>query len=1047
MKWLLAVFAVLAVGVVGGAWWLLYTEPGLHWAAARAQTRANLTFEGLGGALARDIVARTVTYEQDQTRVVAREVAVRIELLAILGSRAGIRSLRARSLEIALGPPDDKPPTPPKIPLALRVDRADIERITLQRGTEQYQLEQFTLRDGFIRPTGAVSASLSLLLRHDEYPVQAQLKLGGTLERTEIGFDGSIAGIPTRLRAVATAFAPRPLESIEAAAGPIDLRKLNPQWPITELNLKLWGKAGLARALAGSLSAVNGAAGALDQERIPLTSLESAFATDFKSLALEDLKIALSPGGTLTGKGAIERARVQLDVRAAELDLRALRSTLNRTQLGGTLQVVAAEKLSVQGTLAQAGMRITASVVRDGDVVEVRSLHAEAEGGTATGSGRVRLGEPMSFEAKLRLARFDPARFGHYPNADLNGSVDASGVLGTNFRVDARWSIEKSRLEGEALESRGAARLFRGRAANVVAEATYGAARLTARGDFGRRGDELGVALDVPRIEHFFGDVSGSLQASGRLAGTWENPQGSVSAKASAVRLPHGMALRSVAAKASGSLGAHLAEVSVQADGVELDARLRGGWKAQAGWSGEVQALRNAGRYPLQLRAPVPLRVAPQRAELGRLEASLGEGRLLVKELAWSGKRLSSSGEFSGLPAQWLILAAGLSERLRSTLLVDGHWSLSADPRLSGSISLARRSGDLTITDGTEIALDLAKSALDLRFTEGRVNAQADVGSRYGTVNLKGEVVPERDAPGLGITAQSPVSFDARIALVALRVLTQPMLSDARLDGRISAELRGTGTLAKPSLTGTLRGDALAFDLPPLGVFLRNGQLRAVLEGDTLRLTEFSVEGGEGRLTATGSLPLNFAQGGAKVLWQAQRFGLVERPDMRLVASGSGEAHIAADKRVSLSGSLRADRGYLELEQERLPKLGEDVVIIGQERPKPRQATRVPLALDLQLELGEQLEVRGYGLEGKLAGQLQIETTKDGELRAYGRIHTVNATFLAYGNRLQVDPGVAIFDGPLDNPSLQMTAWRRNQQVEVGVQVSGSARSPRVQLV
>ena len=230
-------------------------------------------------------------------------------------------------------------------------------------------------------------------------------------------------------------------------------------------------------------------------------------------------------------------------------------------------------------------------------------------------------------------------------------------------------------------------------------------------------------------------------------------------------------------------------------------------------------------------------------------------------------------------------------------------------------------------------------------------------------------------------------------------------------------------------------------------MFLRNGQLRAVLEGDTLRLTEFSVEGGEGRLTATGSLPLNFAQGGAKVLWQAQRFGLVERPDMRLVASGSGEAHIAADKRVSLSGSLRADRGYLELEQERLPKLGQDVVIIGEERAKPKQATRVPLALDLQLDLGEQLEVRGYGLEGKLAGQLQIETTKDGELRAYGRIYTVNATFLAYGNRLQVDPGVAIFDGPLDNPSLQMTAWRRNQQVEVGVQVSGSARSPRVQLV
>ena len=121
------------------------------------------------------------------------------------------------------------------------------------------------------------------------------------------------------------------------------------------------------------------------------------------------------------------------------------------------------------------------------------------------------------------------------------------------------------------------------------------------------------MALDAPRIEHFFGDVSGSLQASGRLTGAWENPQGNVSAKASAVRLPHGMALRSVAAKASGSLGSHVAEVSVQADGVELDARLRGGWKAQAGWSGEVQALRNralplsyAPRCPCGWRRSVP---------------------------------------------------------------------------------------------------------------------------------------------------------------------------------------------------------------------------------------------------------------------------------------------------------------------------------------------------------------------------------------------------------------------------------------------------------
>jgi translocation and assembly module TamB len=91
--------------------------------------------------------------------------------------------------------------------------------------------------------------------------------------------------------------------------------------------------------------------------------------------------------------------------------------------------------------------------------------------------------------------------------------------------------------------------------------------------------------------------------------------------------------------------------------------------------------------------------------------------------------------------------------------------------------------------------------------------------------------------------------------------------------------------------------------------------------------------------------------------------------------------------------------------------------------------------------------VRAQGLEGKLTGRINLTTSKEGELRAYGKLQTLNATFFAYGQRLQVDPGVLIFDGPIDNPALQVTAWRRNQAVEAGVQLSGTVRAPRVQIV
>jgi translocation and assembly module TamB len=479
-------------------------------------------------------------------------------------------------------------------------------------------------------------------------------------------------------------------------------------------------------------------------------------------------------------------------------------------------------------------------------------------------------------------------------------------------------------------------------------------------------------------------------------------------------------------------LAKHDAEVALQGEGLDVVARLRGGWKAGDGWTGELYALRNRGAYPLELTAPASLSIAPQRIELGRLQAKLGRGRLRVEQLAWSPSRLASSGEFSALPAQWLILAGGLAERLRATLLIDGRWDLSAAPRLDGTLTLRRASGDLMADD---FALELQKAELEARFVGGVTRATAALASRYGTADVQGTLQ--------GFAADSPLEFTARVRFAAL---LQPFLEGARVDGRLAAELRGSGTLGRVSLAGSVSGDAIALQIPPYGVFLKDGELRGALEGDRLRVTRFSISGSGGRLTASGVLPLRPADGDAHLEWRAEDFGLLARPDLRLTVSGAGQARLAEGK-VSVSGALRAERGYLELEQDRLPQLGDDVVIAGQPRTASRARARVPIALDVQLDLGEQLEVRGYGLEGRLAGQVQVETTSEGELRAYGRIQAVNATFRAYGQRLQVDPGIAIFDGPLDNPSLQMTAWRRNQQVEAGVQVSGTARAPRVQLV
>src|SRR5207237_540912 len=116
-------------------------------------------------------------------------------------------------------------------------------------------------------------------------------------------------------------------------------------------------------------------------------------------------------------------------------------------------------------------------------------------------------------------------------------------------------------------------------------------------------------------------------------------------------------------------------------------------------------------------------------------------------------------------------------------------------------------------------------------------------------------------------------------------------------------------------------------------------------------------------------------------------------------------------------------------------------------RAPPHEQLPLPVQLNVDLDLGSNLSVRMQGLEGRLTGRINVVTSKEGELRSYGKLTTVNATFYAYGQKLQVDPGVLIFDGPIENPALQVTAWRRNQAVEAGVQLSGTMRAPIVQIV
>jgi translocation and assembly module TamB len=291
----------------------------------------------------------------------------------------------------------------------------------------------------------------------------------------------------------------------------------------------------------------------------------------------------------------------------------------------------------------------------------------------------------------------------------------------------------------------------------------------------------------------------------------------------------------------------------------------------------------------------------------------------------------------------------------------------------------------------------------------------------------------------------------------------------------VDADLALSGTQRAPQWSGSLRADALAVRSVVNGIEFGNGQLRASLQGERLNIDSFSLQGAGGAaggdLTATGYARWTLATtsgasglGGIELQLDAiaKALRVSARADRRLAVSGTMQARLAESK-LRIRGALTVDQALFILPDETSPSLGDDVVIVRRTSSKPATVTRTTstpaadsaanapqLETDLlvTLDLGREFQVRGRGIDTRVAGELTLRSqfhagvppTLTGELR------TVGGRFQAYGQQLEIERGVMRFTGTYDNPSLNILAIRPKLTQRVGVQITGTALLPRVRL-
>ncbi len=438
-----------------------------------------------------------------------------------------------------------------------------------------------------------------------------------------------------------------------------------------------------------------------------------------------------------------------------------------------------------------------------------------------------------------------------------------------------------------------------------------------------------------------------------------------------------------------------------------------------------------------------------------------------------------SQGRIDGVPLTWLdaFMEQPLADLgVKSDVLLSGSWDASFSDTLHLQATLERSAGDVRIQAeagrSTALAAGLQEAWMQVNLDGEQVSGSLRWDSqRAGKALAAFGTQLKNTSSGLTWPTDAPLGGSLQLQLPPADAWSALAPPGWRLRGTVDTHIDLTGTRAKPQWEGTLRARDLALRSVVDGIDFNQGLLDARLHGQQMDIQTFTLRGAGtpqnpaagGQISLTGSvfwLPdtgqTGFAQRFQMALQaQLSALRLSTRPDRRLVVSGQLQANLK-DARLTLRGSLSADQALFTLPDDSTPSLDDDVrvrpVASAQSSTSAKnpaaasQGIRITPDVSVNLDLGPDFQVRGRGLQARLAGKLVLTAVGNDAPELVGSIRAVNGTYQAYGQRLQIQRGLIRFYGPINNPALAILAIRPKLTQRVGVQVSGTALSPVVAL-
>ncbi len=751
--------------------------------------------------------------------------------------------------------------------------------------------------------------------------------------------------------------------------------------------------------------------------------------------------------------------------------------TLNEARMGlaGTLKNWAAVgTASVERE--QQSADLTFDVRGSDTAARIKQLQAKTPGGALDVTGQVAWAPQLDWDVAAKLAAFDPGYFVPGWDGRLSGNVASKGrqlpppagsPAGTAGIYEATVDVPgiNGMLRNRRVDAQGRFAL-RGQQGEGNVRLAVGNSRLTARGSVGDRLD-VQAQLEPVQLDDLMPGSTGTLRGQVQVRGPrtapditadlvgsglryadysaealsirgrlpWQGSNGTLALQGTNVQA--GMLLDTITVNARGSVSN--LRLDAQAKNELGAVALEGGVRQQGNaWRGDIAALRIA---PIKgdawaLRAPATFGIQGSNFTLTDTCLGAATGGALCASANWPRDGLKVRGDALplALVQPWLPPQSGRRLHLRGEITLDGQIRPRGNA-WEGSAKIASLEGGIRLGDnarGELVRYDQFSATLEM--TPAQINAKLGVGFQgNGFVDAKVQT---------GWDANAPLNGELYLNMSRLYWIELFSPDIVRPTGLIEGHVSLRGTRGTPSLGGEAKLSNFKGEFPALGLTFDQGSGSFTAQPDGSAKITAQANSGKGTLYVDGGLswfgdaqPLQLHIHGENVL-------LSNTPELRIVANPNLDFTLAKAA-MQLRGTVHVPEADLDLERlDRGTSVSEDVVVL--DPADPEEGPSLPLDMDLTVSLGDQVRMAGFGLKGGLGGKMQVWSRPGREMTANGALE-VSGRYKAYGQDLTITRGNLNWNfNAVSDPRINIRAERRVGDVTAGIDVTGRAQSPRV---